>query len=128
MKALLWFCATVVICTAGCGSRDVPQQKTSIREPSWTDHFGTAQGIQDPDERDEAFNSLALDAAADGRDDLVKKAIAEIRSAGKKDQAAHGAAITLAKKGKGEAAREVAKGIADEGMREETLKKIAGFK
>ena len=127
MKALPWSIAALVICTLGCGSRDARQQKNRISEPSWMARFGTAQAIQDADERDEALNSLALDAASDGRDDDAKKAIAEIRSAAKKDQAAQGAAITLAKKGKSDAAREVAKGIADEGTRGETLKKIAEF-
>ena len=128
MRALPWQCAAVVICVAGCGGRDAPQQKTIISEPSWAARFGTAQGIQDPDERDETLNRLALDAASDGRDDDVKKAVFGIRSVGKKDQAAHGAAITLAKQGKGEAAREVAKLIADERMRAEALQTIARLK
>ena len=127
MKSFLCLCA-VVLSAAGCGSRGAPRQNVIINEPSWAARFGTAKGIQEPGERDEALNSLALDAASDGHPDDVKKAIAEIRTVGKKDQAAHGASITLAKKGHAEAAKEVANGIADEGLREETLKMIAGFK
>jgi hypothetical protein len=128
VTTLVYLSAIGVACLAGCGSRSVPQQRPLPSEPSWGARFGKAQAIQDQDERDEALNSLALDAAADGRADDVKQAVAAIKAAGRKDQASHGAAVTLAKKGHGGAAKEVAQGIADEAMRAETLQKVAEFK
>jgi hypothetical protein len=128
MRRHLLVVTAAVIFAAGCGGRNAPQQRAIISEPSWADRFNAAQRIQNPDEWDEAFNSLALDAATDGRYGDVQAAVGEIRSAEKRDQVARGAAITLAKKGYAAGARDVAKMIADKDARKETIKAIEEFR
>jgi len=128
MNRLFWFSIIIIAAIGGCGSRSAPQKKVIIPDPpSWASRFEATKAIKNAEQRDEEFNRLALTAASHGNLADVKKAIAEIELAAKKEQVAHGCAVTLAKHKHKEAAKEVANLIADEKQREETLKTIAAF-
>jgi len=74
--------------------------------------------------QDNALATVAENAAAAAEVDIAKKAVAKISHPVKKDKAAEGAALKLARAGKSAAAVEVAKMINDVRLRDNTLSKL----
>jgi hypothetical protein len=118
MRSLLLTILVVLVSalSVGCSADRSP--------PDFQAQLDAALAINGPQARDNALATVAENAAAAAEVDIAKKAVAKISHPVKKDKAAEGAALKLARAGKSAAAVEVAKMINDVTLRDNTLSKL----
>ena len=92
--------------------------------PNHQSRLDAATEMNNVTDRNTALAKVAIDAAAAGEGEVVKKAVSAITVEDKKMRTARDSALALAKAGQGNAAVEVAKMISQVTMRDDTLKKI----
>jgi hypothetical protein len=123
----LTLCA-IAFLPAGC-VLDIYSKQVESESDRESHEFATrldaAMGVQDVTKRDDALARVARDAAKRGRVGVVKRALTEMSVLEKHDATASEAALTLAGVNTGEDAVPVAKTIANQSLRDDTLAKIA---
>ncbi len=99
------------------------------RAPQFSDAYdarlSAAKGIMSMGDQCEAFKSIALAAADDGRADVVKRALGGMMLMSEQADAASQSALKLADVGKLSDAVAIAKGICLIDIRNETLRELA---
>jgi hypothetical protein len=84
-----------------------------------------ASGIIDAGQKDKPLAGVARDAAKAGQVDIARKALAAMIEMSERDAATHDAALLLAKRELRRAAVEMANGISDTDLRDQTLSALA---
>ena len=84
-----------------------------------------AMGISDPGQKDKPLAAVVVDAAQTGQVETVKKALAAMYDVDDRNKATHEAAVLLAKHGLRKPAIDLAKGISDTDLRDQTLVELA---
>jgi hypothetical protein len=84
-----------------------------------------ASNITDAGEKDTPLAALATDAAKLGEADIVRNSLSQIIDLTRRDEATHEAVILLAKRGLRKQAIDLAKGIGELNLRDQTLVELA---
>jgi hypothetical protein len=101
-----------------------PLSRWAIRA-ALDERLEAAASINDGTQRDEPLAAVAADAAKAGDVDIVKRSLAGMNDRMKQDEATHEAALLLGKRGSRKQAIELAKGINDYNIRDQTLSELA---
>jgi hypothetical protein len=89
------------------------------------DRLDAASSINDYTERNKLLSCVAVDAAKAGEVQITRSALQKINDYSARDAASHDAALSLAKRGLRKQAIEVAKGIWNPPIRNQTLSELA---
>ncbi|HUC83971.1 MAG TPA: hypothetical protein VL970_02175, partial [Candidatus Acidoferrales bacterium] len=103
----------------------IPGAAAGMSPSVLAERLEAAAGITDPDQKDKPLAALAADAAKAGQVLLAKEALADMYNVTARDAATQAAAVLLAKHGLRKSAIEMAKGITDTTVRDQTLAELA---
>ena len=111
----------------GTTNRELPADDaaTADTREKLTERLDAASSMNDVSQRDGPLAVVAMDAAKAGEGEIVKKAITQMYDYPRRNKTAHDAALALAKLGLRKPAIEIAKGINDYSIRNQTLSELA---
>jgi hypothetical protein len=109
----------------GAGPTNLSPQELEAARQALADRLAAASAIGNGEARDKALGAVAVDAAKAGNVELVNEAIRKMADFGRRGQAAHESALQLAKHGLRTQAIEIARGISDGELRDQTLTELA---
>ena len=127
----LWIVALLVStftlggCSIGWGHRHARSRPVVHSHDAYDARLSAAKSIMSMSDQCDAFEAIALAAAADGRADVVKRAVGGMSLMNEQSKTASQSALILADAGKLAEAVEIAKMIPLISVRSETLKKLA---
>jgi predicted Ser/Thr protein kinase len=110
------------------GTKPELAMSSEARKATWAaldDRLEAASSMNEVAEKDQPLAAVATDAAKVGAVNIVKRALGKMFDPMKRDGAAHDAARLLAKRGQRKQAIELAKGISDYTVRDQTLSELA---
>jgi hypothetical protein len=109
----------------GCAHRDAAPSRALAQSGDFEARLNAAREIADVELREEAFRSIASDAARAGDDKVATRALQQMRYVDRKDECASKCALWLAKAGQSAAALEVARSIRSGPLRDEVFQALA---
>ena len=124
MKTLHFALCLAVVVFVGCCGPSGGSGVTAVSPTDWEARLAAADAIVYSDVRDEAYRSLALNAAKANRPDIAKASVERICYSDVRDQAASETAIMLADAGNYPAGVKIATLIVYSDVRDRTLKQI----
>ena len=92
---------------------------------SLAERMEAAENMSFGDERDQLLAAIAVDAGKLGEVEMARSALSKMNNSEQRDAAAHDTAMLLAKRGLRRPAIEMAKGIPDTNLRDQTLSELA---
>ncbi len=124
-------CLAAVCLMAGCVSvkserkircrHNNPEKKKDY----WSSRMSAASKMKHTDHRDDAYHSIAMDAANAAEGKVARKAVSKIKYIDRRDRTAADVAMKLSRNGQRKDAIEVAERIRNRRLRDKTLKKLA---
>jgi len=101
------------------------RQSRKNSEELLNERLDAASNISGQTEKDRALTAIVMDAVSAGEADIAQNALGQVSDQGARDQATQKAAIALARSGLRKQAIEMAKGISEQGLRDQTLGELA---
>ncbi len=108
----------------GGGPRAISAKDRKALQENLSARFEAAILISNTNDRDEALATLTKDAASAGEADLIRQFISMISNSETQGEAAHDAAIMLAKRGQMKQATAIAQTISEGHIRDQTLSEL----